>query len=205
MPKPKPRRTLYPKLKKALQELDPSWSGEIPELPKPISLPEEGRKRLRAVLSRADDPDEAYGRMAAAALRMFYMISMKWGLSEEDQKAILGVDEDLSIEALVDRGATSLDMEAMECFSHILGIYRALNTLFPTDSQADAWIKKPNYAPLFIGRTALQMMREGIVGLRAVRAYLEAEAPSSHPHRRSKGLDMGPWDQGLSPKGGGEP
>jgi len=174
VPKPKPRKTLDPKVKKALQEFDPSWSGEFPELPIPISLSEEGQKRLRAILSRADDPEEAYGRLAGAALRAFYMISMKWGLSEEDQKAILGVNEGLSIEALVDKGATSLDMEAMECFSHILCIYRALHTLFPTDSQADAWIKKLNYAPLFKGRTALDVMKEGIVGLRAVRGYLEA-------------------------------
>ena len=171
--------------------MDPSWSGEFPELPKPLSLSEEGQKRLRAVLSRADDPDEAYGRLARAALRAFYMISMKWGLSEEDQKAILGVNKDLSLEALANRGATSLDMEAMECFSHILCIYRALHTLFLSDSQADAWIKKPNHAPLFNGRTALDVMTEGIMGLRAVRAYLEAETPCSHLHGRCEGLD---WD-----------
>lgn len=175
MPKNSPRKPLDSRLKQILQEMDPSWSGETPELAKPIRLSPGGLERLRAALSPAPDPEAAYGRMANAALRLFYLISRKWGLTEEDQNAILGVEENQSLEALGKKGWGSFDLEALECFSHILGIYGNLHTLFPSGSQADAWIKKPNSAPLFKGRTALQVMKEGVVGLRSVRSYLQAE------------------------------
>lgn len=181
MPKFKPKKTLDPRLKKALLELDPSWSGETPELPRPISLSSEGQERLRSALSKAPDPNAAYGRLAGAALRAFHGISMKWGLSEEDQKEILEVDQIPTMEALRRAKWDSSDFETLECFSHILGIYSALHTLFSSEANADAWIKKQNSAPLFGGRTALQVMREGITGLRAVRAYLEHEIYGFHP------------------------
>lgn len=181
MPKNSPRKALDPRVKRILQEMDPSWSGETPKLPIPISLSPEGLRRLQTILSRDEDPDRVYGRLAAVALRLFYLIAVKWGLSQADQMAILGVEGDRSIESLSSRGWDSSDFEALECFSHIIGIYRALHTLIPSEPQADAWIKKPNAVPMFNGDTALQVMKEGIVGLRSVRGYLEAEALGIHP------------------------
>ena len=181
MPKPKPKRPLDPRPKKDLQELDPSWGGETPELPRPINLSSDGQERLRAALLRAPDPNAAYGRLADAALRAFHGISTKWGLSEEDQKEILGAYEVPHLEILGKKGWGIADFEALECFSHILGIYASLHTLFSSEANADAWIKKPNSAPPFSGRAALEVMREGITGLRVVRTYLEAEVFCFHP------------------------
>lgn len=114
MPKNSPRKPLDSRLKQILQEMDPSWSGETPELAKPISLSPGGLERLRAALSPAPDPEAAYGRMANAALRLFYLISRKWGLTEEDQNAILGAEENPSLEALGKKGWGSFDLEALE-------------------------------------------------------------------------------------------
>jgi hypothetical protein len=48
--------------------------------------------------------------------------------------------------------------------------------LLPEPAAADTWIKKPNTAPLFGGRSALQRMLSGLVAdLYVVRQYLDAQ------------------------------
>jgi hypothetical protein len=57
----------------------------------------------------------------------------------------------------------------------VLGIYKGLRILFPLAAQGNAWVKKPNSAPLFEGRPALDRMRRGLRDLYAVRCYLDAQ------------------------------
>jgi len=59
--------------------------------------------------------------------------------------------------------------------SYILGIYKALQVLLPSTESADAWVKKPNTAPLFGGKSALDRMLGGnVADLLVVRQYLDA-------------------------------
>lgn len=62
-----------------------------------------------------------------------------------------------------------------------LGIYRALHTLFSSETSADARIKKPNSAQLFGGAPALQVIKGWVTGLRSVRAYFEAVVMGGTP------------------------
>jgi hypothetical protein len=51
-----------------------------------------------------------------------------------------------------------------------------LQILLPDTQAADAWIRKPNNAPLFGGRPALERMLSGqVADLYVVRQYLDAE------------------------------
>ena len=51
---------------------------------------------------------------------------------------------------------------------------KALHVKFPHAQQADSWLRRPNQAPLFGGRPALEIMLEGgIDGLARVRGYLD--------------------------------
>ena len=53
---------------------------------------------------------------------------------------------------------------------------KALQVLFANPAQADAWIKRPNQAPLFGGRSALDRMLGGqVADLFVVRQYLDAQ------------------------------
>ena len=55
-------------------------------------------------------------------------------------------------------------------------IYKALRILLPDDKAADGWVRLPNAAPLFGGRSALERMLGGQVGdLYVVRQYLDAQ------------------------------
>jgi hypothetical protein len=68
-----------------------------------------------------------------------------------------------------------LKRDTLERLSYLLGIYKALQVLLPATASADAWVKKPNTAPLFGGKRALDRMLGGnVADLLAVRQYLDA-------------------------------
>jgi hypothetical protein len=58
----------------------------------------------------------------------------------------------------------------------LLGIYKALQILLPDPQAADAWVRQPNQAPFFGGRSALERMLSGhVADLFVVRRYLDAQ------------------------------
>ncbi len=70
----------------------------------------------------------------------------------------------------------ALPRDALERISYILGIYKALQILLPDEQAADDWIKRPNSATPFGGRSALDRMLSGqVADLYVVRQYLDAQ------------------------------
>jgi hypothetical protein len=64
----------------------------------------------------------------------------------------------------------------MERISYVLGIYKALQVLLPDAAAADGWVRRPNAAPPFGGRSALERMLSGnVADLFLVRQYLDAQ------------------------------
>lgn len=53
--------------------------------------------------------------------------------------------------------AGNLPRDVLERISYILGIYKALQILLPDPARADGWIKAPNAAPLFAGRSGARI------------------------------------------------
>ena len=71
---------------------------------------------------------------------------------------------------------TVLPKDALERISYILGVYKALQILLPDENAADEWVKRPNAAPLFGSRSALDRMLSGqVADLFVVRQYLDAQ------------------------------
>jgi hypothetical protein len=69
-----------------------------------------------------------------------------------------------------------LDRHVLERLSYLFGIYAALQILLPVPERANEWIRKPNHAPLFGGRSALERMMAGqVADLFVVRQYLDAQ------------------------------
>jgi len=114
--------------------------------------------------------------MSAAGLRAFFNIAQVWGLSAEEQMVLLGAPSRSTFFKWKSAPqAADLRRDTLERLSYIMGIYKALQILLPDASAADAWIKKPNAAPLFGGKSALDRMLGGNVGdLMVVRQYLDA-------------------------------
>jgi len=112
---------------------------------------------------------------AAAALRTFFRLADAWQLSVVEQTTLLGVAR-ATLYQWKQGKVAPLDRHLLERLSHLFGIYSALQILFPVAIRADAWIRKPNAAPVFGGKTALERMLGGqVADLWVVRQYLDAQ------------------------------
>ena len=119
------------------------------------------------------DPSSA--ATAAAVVRSFWRLAQAWNLSAAEQGTLLGVGR-TTLYQWKQGKVGPLDRHVLERLSYLLGIYAALQVLLPSPDQADAWIRKPNLAPLFAGRPALERMLGGqVADLYVVRQYLDAQ------------------------------
>jgi hypothetical protein len=114
--------------------------------------------------------------ISAAGLRAFFAIARDWGLNTEEQMVLLGAPgRSTFFKWKSAPESADLKRDTLERLSYILGIYKALQILLPDAAAADAWVKKPNTAPLFGGKRALDRMLGGnVADLVAVRQYLDA-------------------------------
>lgn len=98
-------------------------------------------------------------------------------------KRARGAGSPLSREGYAGEGHASLDAatvgglppHVLERISYVIGIYRALRTIFPDRLQANTWVRRANAVALFNGDTVIAVMCSGGVdGPSSVRQYLEA-------------------------------
>ena len=121
-------------------------------------------------------PKPSSRELSAAGLRAFFNIARDWGLSTDEQMVLLGAPGRSTFFKWKAAPETAdLKRDTLERLSYLLGIYKALQILLPAATAADAWVKKPNSAPLFGGKSALDRMLGGnVADLVAVRQYLDA-------------------------------
>jgi len=117
--------------------------------------------------------------MVKAGLTAFFNIAEKWELTVSEQRVLLGSPAEATFFKWKKNPASvnRLTHDLLERISYILGIHKSLRILFNNKQESVyTWIKKPNKAPMFNGRTALQRMLGGNVSdLYAVRRYLDAQ------------------------------
>ena len=114
--------------------------------------------------------------VALPALRTAFRILGAWGLPNSEQIKLLGNPPRSTFYRWKQGENVTLSQDTLERLSYIFGIYSALQVLLPKPAAADAWIKKPNAAPLFGGNSALQRMLSGhVADLYVVRQYLDAQ------------------------------
>jgi hypothetical protein len=111
-----------------------------------------------------------------AAFRTFFRIADLWRLSVEEQMTLLGLTSRSTYYKWRNEPPKRLSPDLLERLSYIFGIYKDLQILLPDARAADAWIRKPNAAPLFNGQSALERLLSGhVADLYVVRRYLDAE------------------------------
>jgi hypothetical protein len=126
----------------------------------------------RSVESAGFDPDE----LGAAALTAFFNITAAWHLGAEEERILLGAPPRSTFFKWKSDRAVRLSVDTLERISYVMGIYKALRILLPTQETADAWVKKPNTAQGFGGKSALERMLAGrVVDLADVRRYLDSQ------------------------------
>lgn len=134
-------------------------------------------KRNASSLARSSSPDsELSADLAPVALRTFFRIIDAWGLTATDARLLLGTPPSSTYYKWRSGDVKHVPRDLLERISYILGIYKALQILLPLPSAADEWITRPNDAPIFAGRSALDVMRSGnVADLYLVRQYLDAQ------------------------------
>lgn len=133
---------------------------------------------MRSVLSRQQPQpaDLATREAGQALLRTFFSIAEAWKLSAREAMTLLGLRSRSTYHVWKDGKSGSLPRDTLERISYVLGIFKALQMLLPSGEAADAWLRKPNAAPLFGGRSALDRLMSGnVADLYEVRRYLDAQ------------------------------
>jgi hypothetical protein len=122
------------------------------------------------------DGDAPHAALLAAGLRSFFRLAEEWQLSEAEQIILLGLPPDFVLDRWRRGDLVAASGETLERISHLLWIYKAIHTLLPVPERANGWMRAPNSAPLFGGRSALDRMLSGdMADLRCVRTYLDAQ------------------------------
>jgi uncharacterized protein (DUF2384 family) len=117
-------------------------------------------------------PDE----LGATALTAFFNITARWGLTAEEERILLGAPPRSTFFKWKSEKQARLSADTLERISYVMGIYKALRILLPTEEAAHQWVKKPNTANAFNGKSALERMLGGrVIDLADVRRYLDAE------------------------------
>ncbi|RVU29322.1 MbcA/ParS/Xre antitoxin family protein [Neptunomonas marina] len=112
-------------------------------------------------------------RVSSTALKVFFNIAEAWGLSSQDEMTLLGRPARSTFYKWRNGEGPVIPKDTLERISYVMGIYKALRLLFPTEEQANAWPKKPNRD--FGGESALNVMLKGsVINLADVRRYLDA-------------------------------
>lgn len=122
------------------------------------------------------DRTTAVADLGGPALRTFFNLARTWRLSEQEQMKLLGLGSRSTLHAWKSGRVTKVTRDTIERVSYLLGIFKAINILLPDPARADAWLRRPNTAPLFGGRSALDRMTTGNIGdLYVVRQYLDGQ------------------------------
>ncbi|MES1162925.1 MAG: MbcA/ParS/Xre antitoxin family protein [Rhizobacter sp.] len=132
---------------------------------------------MNAVLQSQQAPeiDLTSPAAAQAALRTFWRLAEAWKLDVHEQTTLLGVGRTTLYQWKAGK-VGPLDRHVLERLSYLFGIYAALQILLPVKERADGWVREPNAAPLFGGRSALDRMMAGqVADLYVVRHYLDAQ------------------------------
>src|SRR5687767_3894338 len=88
-------------------------------------------------------------RLSAPALRTFFQIARAWQLSAVEERALLGWPPSSTFHKYKSGDAGVLSFDTLTRISLLLGIYKALQVLYPEAAFADRWLRMPNANPLF--------------------------------------------------------
>jgi len=136
---------------------------------------------MKPQAERAQDTDGIYRAQAESdltgpALRAFFKLAERWKLRTADQRNLLGDPPESTFFKWKRERDGTLSRDTLKRISYLLGIFKALAILFPQPDRADAWLRRPNLAPTFGGKTALDRMLSGnVADLYVVRQYLDAQ------------------------------
>lgn len=124
----------------------------------------------------ASVPQGANPRPLNVVLRVFDGLARAWSLDPSEQLILLGLSSSAELAELRQASAKDVPAEVIERLAIMLDIFGLIGTLLPIAAHADSWMRSPSRAPLFAGRSPLDLMlEEDLEGMRLVRRYLRGQ------------------------------
>jgi len=100
-------------------------------------------------------------RLSPSARKAFFKIATAWKIRDEEAKSLLGgISNGAFYQLKSGESKTTLDQDRLVRISLLVGIFKALNTLY-SQKLADAWISLPNNNAMFTGESPLAYMVKG--------------------------------------------
>ena len=113
-------------------------------------------------------------RLSPAALRAFFNMMERWGVRDEDARALLGGVSNGAFYQMKKDPERVLETDRLLRISYLVGIFKALNILH-SEALADQWVQLRNSNRIFGGQTPLAfMIRGGAPAMQIVRRLLDA-------------------------------
>jgi uncharacterized protein (DUF2384 family) len=113
-------------------------------------------------------------RLSASAIKAFFNIMQKWGVRDEDARALLGGVSNGQFYEMKKQPQRTLDADTLTRVSYLVGIFKALNILY-SEKLADAWMQRPNTNRVFGGQAPLgYLIKGGLPAMDIVRRLLDA-------------------------------
>jgi uncharacterized protein (DUF2384 family) len=113
-------------------------------------------------------------RLSPAAIKAFFNTMAKWGVRDEDARALLGGISNGQFYDMKKNPDRTLDVDELTRISYLIGIFKALNILH-SDRLANSWVQRPNTNRIFGGQTPLAyMIKGGLPAMQAVRRLVDA-------------------------------
>ena len=113
-------------------------------------------------------------QLTDAAVPALFALGQAWHLTDAQLAELLGGLSVSTVRRWKHAVPQDLGFDGLTRASYLLGIYQALHVILDP-ANADAWVRRPNDAPLFSGQVPLDVMaRGGILAMDRVRAHLDA-------------------------------
>lgn len=110
------------------------------------------------------------------AFKAVLNILHKWNCNTEEMQLLLGLKRSTLFKYKSTPEKASISQDLTERLSYLLNIHAALRILFSNPDSVYGWVRKPNHAPFFNGKSAMDIMLQGrVVDLWAVASRLNAE------------------------------
>lgn len=115
-------------------------------------------------------------KQVQTAFKVVLTIFDKWQCTTEEALTLLGMKRSTWFKYKSAPEKTSFGPDLTERISYLLNIHAALRVLFSNPESVYQWVRKPNKAPFYNGRSAMDIMLQGrVIDLWAVASRLNAE------------------------------
>jgi hypothetical protein len=118
--------------------------------------------------------EEDRQRLTAAAMKAVVRLAHRWGATNGQAAALIGVSESTWDRIKAGKWEGVLNQDQLTRASALIGLFKGLHVLF-ADSMADRWPGLANRGPVFDRRTPIDAMIEGgIPRMLETRQYIDA-------------------------------